>query len=90
MRKPLVGGLVAAIAAGAALAAVGTVGAQGGDAASLAALVDGTQRQLGRLAAVQVAAESSNLNVVRGVGGLAGVGLGIAVGSVVTYARWGR
>ena len=89
MRTPLVGGFVAAIAAGAALAAVGTVGAQG-DAASLAALVDGTQRHLGRLAAVQVAAENSNLNVVRGVGGLAGIGLGIAVGSVATYARWRR
>ncbi|GGI96670.1 hypothetical protein GCM10008995_03360 [Halobellus salinus] len=85
MRKPL----LAAIAVGAALAAVGSVGAQG-DAASLAALVDGTQRGLGRLAAVQVAAGDSNLNVVRGVGGLAGVGLGIAVGSVATYVRWRR
>lgn len=87
MRRTLVAGLLAAVAAAAVLAAAGTAGAQA-DAASLAAIVDETQTQLGQMAAVQEADNSTNL--VRGAGGLVGLGLGVALGSVVTYFQWRR
>lgn len=88
MRGTLVGGLLAVVAAGAALALAGTAGAQGGDPTSLAMLIDDTQQQLGRLATVQVAA--GNTNSVWAVGGLAGLGVGLAIGSVATYFGWRR
>lgn len=87
MRAPIIGGFLAIVAAGVALAAVGTAGAQGGGA-PLVDLIDTTQQQLGRLAAVQAAA--GKLNLVRATGGLAGLGVGIAVGSIVTYLGWRR
>lgn len=86
MRGVLAGGLLAAGAV--ALAAAGTAGAQGGDAATLVSLIETTQQQFGRLAAVQEADRSTN--IVRGVGALVGLGVGIAIGSVATYARWRR
>ncbi len=86
MRAPIIGGLLAIAAAGVALAAVGTAGAQGG--ASLVDLIDMTQQQLGRLAAVQKA--DSSMNLVRATGGLAGLGVGVAIGSIVTYLGWRR
>lgn len=87
MRGYLVGGLLVVAASLAVVAAAGTAGASS-DAASLAALVDETQRQLGRLAAVQRA--DGQTNIIRAVGGLGGLGVGVAVGSVATYAQWRR
>ncbi|WP_299263300.1 hypothetical protein [Halorientalis sp.] len=86
MRVPIVGGLLAIVAAGVALAAVGTAGAQSG--VPLGDLIATTQRQLGRLAAVQEADES--INLVRATGGLAGLGIGVLLGSFVTYLGWRR
>jgi hypothetical protein len=88
VRGPLVGGVLVVAAVGAALVAVVLAGPSCTDATSLEAVVGEAQCRLGLLAAVQVAAEK--LNIVRGVGGLAGLGLGVAVGSVATYARWRR
>jgi hypothetical protein len=87
VRGRLIGGLLAVVAVGAALVAVGFAGSVCTDGTSL---VGEAQCRLGLLAAVQVAAEGSNLNIVRGAGGLAGLGLGIAVGSIVTYVGWRR
>ena len=86
MRAPLIGGLLAIVAAGVALAAVGTAGTRGG--APLVDLIDTTQQQLGRLAAVQAA--DSSMNLVRATGGLAGLGIGVLLGSFVTYLGWRR
>lgn len=87
MRGLLAAGLLAVGVV--AVAAVGTAGASG-DIASLADLVGNTQQALDRLAAVQTAAESSNLNILRGAGGLAGLGLGVTIGSIATYVGWRR
>lgn len=81
------GGVLVVAIGVAALVAVGSAGANG-DAASVAALVDRVQGQLGRLAAVQSANE--RINMVRAIGGLAGIGVGIAVGSVASYIGWRR
>lgn len=81
------GGVLAVAIGVAALVAVGSAGANG-DAASVATLVDRVQGQLGRLAAVQSANE--RINMVRAIGGLAGIGVGIAVGSVASYIGWRR
>jgi len=87
VRGRIAGGVLVVAVAIAAVVAVGSAGANG-DAASVAVLVRKTQAQLGRLAAVQSADEQ--LNLVRAVGGLAGVGVGVAVGSVASYVGWRR
>ena len=81
------GGVIAAAVGVAALVAVGSAGANG-DAASVVDLVESIRDQLGRLDAVQSA--SGQINMVRAVGGLAGIGVGVAVGSVVSYIGWRR
>ena len=73
------GVLVAAVAA---LVAVGSATANG-DTNALKGVIGTTQTQLGRLAAVQFA--SAQINMVRAVGGLAGVGIGVGIGSIATY-----
>lgn len=87
MRRSIVGGVIVAAIGVAALVAVGSAGANG-DAASVVTLVDSIRDQLGRLDAVQSARRQ--INMVRAVGGLAGIGVGVAVGSVVSYIGWRR
>lgn len=69
---------------------VGTAGAQGAPATlgALGEVMTETQEQLARLSAVQEA--DGNINLVRAVGGLAGLGIGVAVGSAATYVGWRR
>ena len=80
------GGVLVAAVGVAALVAVGSAGAQGDP--SIVELVESIRDQLGRLDAVQSA--SGQINMVRAVGGLAGIGVGVAVGSVVSYIGWRR
>ena len=87
MRGSSVGGIVVAAVAVAALVVVGTAGAQG-DPASIGELVNNVRDQLGRLAAVEDA--NGQINMVWAIGGLAGIGVGVAVGSVVSYIGWRR
>ena len=86
MRKSIVGGVLVAAVGVAALVAVGSAGAQGDP--SIVELVESIRDQLGRLDAVQSA--SGQINMVRAVGGLAGIGVGVAVGSVLSYIGWRR
>lgn len=69
---------------------VGTAGAQDAPATvgALETVLAETERQLARLSAVRQAGGRTNL--VRAVGGLAGLGIGVAVGSVATYVGWRR
>lgn len=82
MRGSIAGGIIVAAVAVAALVAVGSATANG-DTNALNGVIDTTQTQLGRLAAVQFA--SAQINMVRAVGGLAGAGIGVGIGSVATY-----
>ena len=82
----MVGGVLVAAVVVAAFVAVGSAGAQGDP--SIVELVESIRDQLGRLDAVQSA--SGQINMVRAVGGLAGIGVGVAVGSVVSYIGWRR
>ena len=81
------GGVLVAAVAVAALVAVGSAGAQG-DPTSIVELVDSVRDQLGRLEAVQFA--NGQINMVWAIGGLAGIGIGVAVGSVASYIGWRR
>jgi hypothetical protein len=81
VRGPIAGGIIVAAVGVAALVAVGSAGANGHTA--LEGVIGTTQTQLGRLAAVQFA--SAQINIVRAVGGLAGAGIGVGIGSVATY-----
>lgn len=87
MRGSIAGGVLVAAIAVAAFVAVGSAGAQA-DTASLGPIVNETQTQLGQLAAVQEADNSTTF--VQGAGGLVGLGLGVVLGSVVTYFQWRR
>lgn len=85
MRRSIVGGVLVVAIGVAALVAVGSATANGDTTAveRLANTIGTTQTQLGRLAAVQFA--SAQINMVRAIGGLAGAGIGVGVGSVATY-----
>jgi hypothetical protein len=87
VRGSIAGGVLVAAIAVAAFVAVGSAGAQS-DPTSIVELVDSVRDQLGRLEAVQFA--NGQINMVRAVGGLAGIGVGVAVGSVVSYIGWRR
>jgi hypothetical protein len=69
---------------------VGTAGAQSAPPTvdTVEMWLKAMDTQLDRLAAVQKADRSTNL--VWAVGGLAGLGVGVAVGSVATYIGWRR
>ncbi|MFB6091746.1 MAG: hypothetical protein ABEK02_01905 [Haloquadratum sp.] len=81
-----VGGIAGLLFAVGALAAFATAGsAAAGDGGSIAALVDAIRRNHHLLVAVQQA--SASLNYVRGAGAVFGIGLGVALGSVVAFVR---
>ena len=88
MRRSIAGGVVIAAIGVAALVAVGSASANG-DAASVTTLGDtigNVQDQIDQLRAVQNVSQS----MLWAVGGLAGIGVGVAVGSVVSYIGWRR
>lgn len=92
MRGAFVAAALAAVGAVAVVAVwgVGTAGAQADPAAvrTVGGWVKAVQDQLAQLEKVQGA--NSRINLVRAVGGLAGLGIGVAVGSVATYVGWRR
>jgi hypothetical protein len=87
VRGWIAGGVLVVGVAVAAVVAVGSAGAQG-DPTSVVGLVNEVGEQIRRLEEVESA--DGRTNTVWAVGGLAGVGLGIAVGSVASYVGWRR
>lgn len=85
MRKSIVGGVIIAAVVVAAFVAVGSAGAQG-DPTPVGDLVNETQTQLENWKTLQSTSDTE----IWAIGGLAGLGIGVAVGSVVTYVGWRR